>query len=527
MLSEQRHAVQLLASHRLVPEGWYPDPMGFKQLRWWGGEAWTEHVTQPVTAAAATSTAAVSSAVSNTALSNRAVSNTAASNTAASNTAAMNTAAVNTAESAAPLSFVPRIVTPARSPAPLLTRREQREQRSRDEQFANPTGQFDSIQLPPVDAARPAAEPATGPVAQPDARPAAEPAAQPDAGPDAGPAAEHNAEQSVDAAPAFTYKPRSLAFSLLHTGIHTSPLRNPEEIADEFAGDEQEEALYLPRSARSSVSGSAAQSIQLDRTLRTTDPGPGAPGLSTTGLTLGGRSYGQPLPTLALSHADAVALAAQAYTQSAFLPRASVSPVYTWPIWVIALVPVIQLLASLIVLLQFGATPKGWANGVIMGSVFALVVALAIVDRALLKRMGFDKRSTWVWSLLGAPVYLVSRSIALFRTGRAGLAPPLVWAFVALLQVGCFVVAPGILIAALPVNFSLQAEKSVVSDASILGLTLRVVCPEVPPTMIGERFVCNTTDSNSNTANVTVSLQRQNGWIGWHVDDWGVYKESK
>lgn len=24
--------------------GWYPDPTGTGQLRWWGGLAWTEHV---------------------------------------------------------------------------------------------------------------------------------------------------------------------------------------------------------------------------------------------------------------------------------------------------------------------------------------------------------------------------------------------------------------------------------------------------------------------------------------------------
>lgn len=453
------------ANERLVPEGWYPDPMGFKQLRWWGGDAWTEHVTQPIVVAPS---------------------------------------------SLIPLAFVPRVIKPVLLP-PLPTRREQREQRSRDEQFATLTGPIDLLsELPTELTTVDAGEPATGPntVSSP--------------------------TLVTDASAAFTYKPRSLAFSLLHTGIHTRnrpdnrirALRDPttDELADEFASDEQEEALYLPRAARSSVSGTEAQLAQLDRTLRTTDPGPRAPSLSTTGLTIGGR---QPLPTLAVSHADAVALAAQAYKQSVLLPRASISPVYTWPIWAIALVPVIQLLASLIVLLEFGATPNGWANSVILSSVFFLVIALAIVDRALLKRMGYDKRSTWLWALLGAPVYLVSRSIALFRTGRAGLAPPLVWAFVALLQIGCFVVAPGILIAALPTNFSLQAAKSVTADASILGLTLGVRCPAVPPTMIGERFVCSTTGSTGDRADVTVSLQRQNGWIGWHVDDWGVYKNAK
>src|SRR5688572_12366177 len=26
-----------------VPAGWYPDPLGLPQLRWWDNHAWTEH----------------------------------------------------------------------------------------------------------------------------------------------------------------------------------------------------------------------------------------------------------------------------------------------------------------------------------------------------------------------------------------------------------------------------------------------------------------------------------------------------
>ena len=27
-----------------VPAGWYPDPLGLPQLRWWDNHAWTEHI---------------------------------------------------------------------------------------------------------------------------------------------------------------------------------------------------------------------------------------------------------------------------------------------------------------------------------------------------------------------------------------------------------------------------------------------------------------------------------------------------
>ena len=29
-----------------VPAGWYPDPMGLPQLRWWNNHAWTELTTE-------------------------------------------------------------------------------------------------------------------------------------------------------------------------------------------------------------------------------------------------------------------------------------------------------------------------------------------------------------------------------------------------------------------------------------------------------------------------------------------------
>ena len=29
-----------------VPAGWYPDPLGLPQLRWWDAQAWTEHTSE-------------------------------------------------------------------------------------------------------------------------------------------------------------------------------------------------------------------------------------------------------------------------------------------------------------------------------------------------------------------------------------------------------------------------------------------------------------------------------------------------
>ncbi len=43
-----------------VPAGWYPDPLGLPQLRWWDNHAWTEHTSdarQPMVSETVTVTA--------------------------------------------------------------------------------------------------------------------------------------------------------------------------------------------------------------------------------------------------------------------------------------------------------------------------------------------------------------------------------------------------------------------------------------------------------------------------------------
>ena len=34
-------------SNSATPAGWYADPSGQHALRWWDGNAWTDHVTAP------------------------------------------------------------------------------------------------------------------------------------------------------------------------------------------------------------------------------------------------------------------------------------------------------------------------------------------------------------------------------------------------------------------------------------------------------------------------------------------------
>jgi hypothetical protein len=202
-------------------------------------------------------------------------------------------------------------------------------------------------------------------------------------------------------------------------------------------------------------------------------------------------------------------------------------PIYTASVWIIALIPVVVLLISLLLLLGFGSTLNAWVTPSICVASYLLVVILAIADRASLGRAGYEHRASWTWALLTAPGYLIARSASLAKVGPVGFAPLLVWAALCVLQVGSVLVVPGLLISALPSVFAAQAERSIASDASIIGADLTVSCTKTLPVLIGQTFSCAARTAAGDSYDVTVTLRRTNGWIDWHVDDWGIYTLSR
>ncbi|CAN5205701.1 hypothetical protein BH09ACT3_BH09ACT3_10410 [soil metagenome] len=197
-------------------------------------------------------------------------------------------------------------------------------------------------------------------------------------------------------------------------------------------------------------------------------------------------------------------------------------PAYTAPVWIIALIPMLQLVVSLLLLLGFSSGLSPFITGAVWLLPYLLVIGLAAGDSALLKRVGYDKPAHWAWAFLGAPVYLIARSASISRTGTLGLAPLLVWVGLGLLQLGSVLVVPGLVISALPQVFASEAENSISSDASVIGANLEVSCP-APAVLIGQQFACLASTSDGESYDVTVSLERVNGWIDWRVDDWGIY----
>ncbi|MFM9919836.1 DUF2510 domain-containing protein [Lacisediminihabitans sp. H27-G8] len=435
-----------------VPAGWYPDPMGLPQLRWWNNHAWTELTTE-----------------------------------------------------ARPPLVVQTATRLAYADDELPTRRQQREQRERDEEYATlATDEGDAR-----DAAA-AHSPLTVTLREidPPASAEADLDLDDDAGSGSGTAAFDHTEDDDDAADpgdrASPSIPTPSADTRPAAGRPTGPIENVDTIDyDSIDYDsidaqpldftpkpsapthsESFEALFQPRSAEPAREESTPQ-----RERATPDSRP---------------------------EEDR-----EAYTDS-FDGRRSASrlPIYTAPVWIIALVPLLLLVFSLLLLLGFGSSLNMWVTPAIWGISYLAVVILAIADRAALGHAGYEHRASWAWALLTAPVYLLARSMSLSKVGPLGFAPVLVWAALGILQIGSVLVVPGLIISALPNVFATQAEQSIASDASIIGVDLAVTCSPALPVLVGQTFDCVAT-SGKDHYDLTVVLQRTNGWIDWHVSDWG------
>jgi hypothetical protein len=209
-------------------------------------------------------------------------------------------------------------------------------------------------------------------------------------------------------------------------------------------------------------------------------------------------------------------------------PELSPAPTGTAPVWIIALLPLLQLVIVLLLVTGLGTTQSTelLMPAILVGLSLA-TIALAFADFRLLRRSGIDRPAHWTWSLLTAPIYLFVRAMVLTRTTGRGFGPLLVWVALGLLSVGSVLAVPGMLIASAPAAFSAQAEQSIAADAAATGAELEASCPAAPPILVGQSFTCTGRSSNGKSYQVEVSLQRTNGWIDWRVDDWGVNTLSR
>jgi len=192
---------------------------------------------------------------------------------------------------------------------------------------------------------------------------------------------------------------------------------------------------------------------------------------------------------------------------------------FTFAVWLIALLPVLQT-AMMVVLILSGLGSNLPLIITVIGFPFVLVVGLAFYDRLELMTWGHAKQASPAWALLQQPAYLLARSVRTIKETGRGFAPFTVWFSSLGLVLAACLVFPGLAIAPLSGQFRAQMEASVGADGKALGASLTVMCSD-PPLIIGESTKCRIISADRGSMEqISVTLERANGWISWRVDKW-------
>lgn len=130
------------------------------------------------------------------------------------------------------------------------------------------------------------------------------------------------------------------------------------------------------------------------------------------------------------------------------------TPVGTWAIWVIALLPIISVLLNslwdvedyarkylspdLDTALSTASDPMYLTMTFAGFAIYVATVVLAFVDWRILSERGVDRPFHWAWSFLWGIVYVIGRGVVVRRRSGRGLAP--MWVYLAI-QVVLLIVA--------------------------------------------------------------------------------------
>jgi len=405
-----------------VPAGWYPDPLGLPQLRWWDNHAWTEHISDARQPMMATETV---------------------------------TSKLAFADDDRPSSERP-FADPADDAEQDLSRRERRE---RERQFDEEPLSFGSADRDPIP-----------------------PAAAAFADPIRSLEAPERDQMLIDEPVA--------AFSMTPGMLDDAPTSAPFDLDTRF--DDLLGETSVPRSAFAHVSESATSFI------------PSNPA-------------DQPWPQ----------------QQQQWQPEATAGrlitevPTSTGPVWIMTLIPLYTLVVGLLLLLSGAAQTTSVAVLVMMfGIPYLAGIVLAYLDYRTLRRAGLDQPAPWAFAILTVGIYLIARLTRTVRESGTGFGPLFTFLTLGLALIVANVAVPGLIIQLAPASFAHQAEIEITQSGAALGIPLVATCPPTPPLIPLQSFVCQAHKPGGATYDVTVSLQRSNGWISWRVDDWGVFSAT-
>jgi hypothetical protein len=107
--------------------------------------------------------------------------------------------------------------------------------------------------------------------------------------------------------------------------------------------------------------------------------------------------------------------------------------------WLIAISPILAAASIGYVLVSTGYVLSGWPIEAAVAAPYLLVLLFALADRSALQGLGHSAPRSPGWALLSAPVYLIVRASETRREDGSGTLLTLVWFFSVLVGIGGFV----------------------------------------------------------------------------------------
>jgi hypothetical protein len=96
-------------------------------------------------------------------------------------------------------------------------------------------------------------------------------------------------------------------------------------------------------------------------------------------------------------------------------------------LWLIAVSPLIAAIAIALVSATSGGNPAAWMLVIAVVVPYLLVLLFAVADRSRLVILGFEAPLPWAWAALTAPVYLIMRAGVMRRESSSGGPGLVVW----------------------------------------------------------------------------------------------------
>ena len=191
----------------------------------------------------------------------------------------------------------------------------------------------------------------------------------------------------------------------------------------------------------------------------------------------------------------------------------------TVSVWMIALLPILQILAVVLVAVVMFAS--GFNPLAIIGALLVpplLVIAWVIRDRARLDSFGYDAIPSGWWILLGPIAYLIARYVVTRREANKGAAPLVTYIVVWL----ALTVASAVLTFAAPAFVggivSDEAERSIAAELDgTLGGRHTVICPPSIPITPGS-VTCEAINDQGLVATITIVITAS-GDFSWNTPE--------